>query len=194
MADVASLRARWPDVLEAVQSRKRVAWIQLSNASVSAFDDGMLTLAFANAGTAKGFVVGENDKVLGDVIADLFGVTPRITTSVGTSGARQGAAPAAGQAPPASSDPAPAPPIAEDGARRPRAGTGPANSGRANQPGQAARRSGPDRPSAGLKLKPGPSPDHGAELDDQPAHDSLTGSDLIARELGGRIIEELDGL
>ncbi|MGH3301329.1 MAG: DNA polymerase III subunit gamma and tau, partial [Streptosporangiaceae bacterium] len=89
-ADTASLRARWPDVLEAVQGRKRVAWMQLSNASVSSFEDGVLTLDFAHAGTAKGFLTGGYDEVLGQVLAGMFGVTPRIATSVGAGDAATG--------------------------------------------------------------------------------------------------------
>jgi DNA polymerase III subunit gamma/tau len=89
--DTAALRARWPDVLEAVQGRKRVARMQLNDASVSSFEDGLLTLAFAHAGTATGFMTGGYDKVLGQVFADMFGVTPRITTSVGTGDAESGA-------------------------------------------------------------------------------------------------------
>jgi DNA polymerase-3 subunit gamma/tau len=82
-ADAHALRARWPDVLAAVQGRKRVAWMQLSNASVESFADGVLTLSFAQAGVAKGFVTGGYDQDLGQVLADMFGMTPTITTSVG---------------------------------------------------------------------------------------------------------------
>ncbi len=67
-ADTHALRTRWPDVLAAVQGRKRVAWMQLSNASVESFADGVLTLAFAQAGVAKGFVTGGYDKDLGQVL------------------------------------------------------------------------------------------------------------------------------
>ena len=84
-ADTQALRVRWPDVLAAVQSHgKRVAWMQLSHASVESFADGVLTLAFAQAGIAKGFVTGGYDKDLSQVLSDLFGVTPTIRTSVGT--------------------------------------------------------------------------------------------------------------
>ena len=157
VTDVASLRARWPDVLEAVQSRKRVASMQLTNAKVASFEDGVLTLAFAQGGIAKGFLVAENDKVLAGVLADLFGVKARIATSVGTSDVPRGGG----------------------GAQSPAAPTG----------GQPAGGRTPQRPAR----SPGPAassePGHGDHLD----ADALTGPDLIARELGGRIIEELDG-
>jgi len=192
VADVASLQARWPDVLEAVQGRKRVAWIQLSHASVSAFEDGVLTLMFAQPGTAKGFLVGENDKVLGEVIADLFGVTPRIATSVGPSGGQpSGPVPAPGQSAPANGGPAPVP-TAENLQRGLSAADGP-RSGLAGRPVEDARQRRSGRPARSAPERAPATRNHEAEPDDQPAPDLLTGSDLVERELGGRIIEELDG-
>ena len=85
-ADTDALRTRWPDVLAAVQGRKRVAWMQLSSASVESLADGVLTLAFDKAGVAKGFLTGGYDKDLGQVLAEMFGVTPAIRTSVGPPG------------------------------------------------------------------------------------------------------------
>ena len=81
-ADTETLRARWPDVLEAVQGRKRVAWMQLSNASVDSFADGVLTLTFAQAGIEKGFLTGGYDKDLSQVLSALYGITPHIRTAV----------------------------------------------------------------------------------------------------------------
>ncbi len=162
-ADTASLRARWPDVLAAVQGRKRVAWMQLSNASVASFDDGVLTLTFAQAGTAKGFLTGGSDKVLGEVLAEMFGVTPRITTTVGAPGSEPGS-----QAVP------------------------PRESGDGGSP--AARLPAATREAAGHGRRGTvpTSPPEPPEPDDQPDPDVLTGSGLVERELGGRIIHELD--
>jgi DNA polymerase III subunit gamma/tau len=178
VTDAASLRARWPDVMEAVQSRKRVASMQLTNATVASFEDGVLTLAFAQAGTAKGFLVAENDKVLAGVLADMFGVQARISTSVG-GGEVQGAAAAPGRAP---SPPGGEPPSSAGGARRPAGQTASQHSG------QSAGGRPSQRPSRTAGPAGGSEPGHGDHLD----ADALTGPDLIARELGGRIIEELD--
>jgi DNA polymerase-3 subunit gamma/tau len=181
VTDAASLRARWPDVLEAVQSRKRVASMQLTNATVASFEDGVLTLAFRQAGTAKGFLVAENDKILAGVLADMFGVRARIATSVGA-GDVLGAtgAPGGAQSPSAEERPV-APPGGASG-RRP---AGPAAS---QQGGQSA--AGRQSQQAGRAAGPasGSEPGHDDSLD----ADALTGTDLIARELGGRIIEERD--
>ena len=80
--------------------------MQLSHASVESFADGVLTLAFAQAGIAKGFVTGGYDKDLSQVLSDLFGVTPTIRTSVGTGG---------------SADPGPGPAYSPRPAERPAA-------------------------------------------------------------------------
>src|SRR6202007_124379 len=75
-ADADTIRARWPDILAAVQSRRKVAWIQLSNASVESYADGVLTLAFAKAGTARGFQTGGYDTGTGHRVAGKFGSGP----------------------------------------------------------------------------------------------------------------------
>jgi DNA polymerase-3 subunit gamma/tau len=190
--DTHALRTRWPDVLAAVQGRKRVAWMQLSNARVESFADGVLTLAFAQAGIAKGFVTGGYDKDLGQVLSDMFGVTPTIRTSVGTADSPDAGAsysppqrqaeraaaprPAAHEADqPGQNGPAgPADRTADPGRGRP---------GRAQQAsagaasGRTAARAADNEPAPG----------------DLPAPDVLTGTDLIERELGGRVIQELEG-
>ena len=205
-ADAATLRARWPDVLEAVQRQKRVAWMQLSNASVVSLDDGVLMLAFANAGIAKGFLTGGYDKVLGQVLADMFGVTPRITTSVGgdratgtppvsSGGSRDSGRPAVarpggddGPGEGAGEDVAAAP--ADRSARQadPRAGAARQAAGGERAPARRADPPGgrPRTAPAARAARDEPRPDDG------PAPDVLTGSSLIERELGGRIIRELN--
>jgi len=180
-ASADALRARWPDILAAVQSKKKVAWIQLSNASIESYADGVLTLAFAQAGFARGFQTGGYDQDLGEVLAAMFGKAPQIKTTVLTGGA-----PAAGPRSEAQPDAEPsAPPARErrvteppdDRASRPRPATRPPQA-------SAARTHDRARPAAA---------DGEPELSDVAAPDGLTGTDLIERELGGRIIQELDG-
>ena len=183
VTDAAGLRARWPDVLEAVQSRKRVASMQLTNATVASFEDGVLTLAFAQPGTAKGFLVAENDKVLAGVLADLFGVRARIAISVGGSDGPGAAGVPGGAQSPASRERPAASPSGASGGKSP---AGPATG---RQGGRSAAGRPSQRPAGEAGPAAGPEPGHGDHLD----ADALTSSDLVARELGGRIIEELDG-
>jgi DNA polymerase III subunit gamma/tau len=180
VTDAESLRARWPDVLEAVQSRKRVASMQLTHATVASFEDGVLTLAFAQPGIVKGFLAAENDKVLAGVLADVFGVRARISTSVASSDV-QGAAGVPGGAHSYPGGERPAAP--ESGAGGARSLAGPT----ARQRGQSASGRRPQSPAQGAGPAVGSEPGH----DDHQNADALTGTDLVARELGGRIIEEL---
>jgi len=159
-----TLRTRWPDVLATVEGRRKVAWMQLSNASVDSLADGVLTLSFVQPGTAKGFLSGGYDKVLADVLAEMFGVTPAITTTVGAASPDLQAGTAPRNPPPT------APRAAEAGSmpeQKPRSVT------RRRAPAAASG----DEPAS----------------DDLPVPEALTGTDLIERELGGRIIQELDG-
>jgi len=201
-ADADAIRARWPDILAAVQSKRKVAWIQLSNASVESYVDGVLTLAFAQPGFAHGFQTGGYDQDLSQVLAAVFGKAPQIKTTVLAGGTPAGGTPA-GVGPAGSGAP---------GRSRPdvAAGTAPSSSQparqRENRGEQAGGRRGDypgddrgGRPRANRASQPQaagrpPVTDGGdPEPSDLPAPDMLTGTDLIERELGGRIIQELDG-
>jgi DNA polymerase III subunit gamma/tau len=193
-ADTHALRARWPDVLAAVQGRKRVAWMQLSNASVESFADGVLTLSFAQAGVEKGFVTGGYDQDLGQVLADMFGLTPTITTSVGGDTARPepGPGPVHGAAQPERPGAGAAADAESKGASSETKAAGRSGeSGTVNRPPQASARlasgktAARSRSARAAEIEPTPG--------DPPAPDALTGTDLIQRELGGRVIQELDG-
>jgi DNA polymerase III subunit gamma/tau len=184
--DTATLRARWPEVLAAVQQAKRVAWMQLSNATVDSCEDGVLTLAFAQAGVAKGFVSGGYEKDLARVLTAMFGTAPRIATTIGGGGGQ--ATVHAGTGP---SDPPLAPAAGPSVEQQP-----PGPHGRPGQHGQ------PDPPASSGAADPAgpgtagparPGADEAADPGDQTAPDALTGMDLIERELGGRVIEEIGG-
>ncbi|MGO8958172.1 MAG: DNA polymerase III subunit gamma and tau [Streptosporangiaceae bacterium] len=179
-ADTETLRARWPDVLEAVQGRKRVAWMQLSNASVESFADGVLTLTFAQAGIEKGFLTGGYDKDLSQVLSALYGITPHIRTAVAANGG-SGSQPDDGTGPPGPQQARQNGPSGGDaGQARPPA---PATGSRSQPLAGRGRRAGGEPSAAGAEPEPG----------DPAAPDALTGTDLIERELGGRVIEEIEG-
>jgi len=178
--DTAALKARWPEVLAAVQRAKRVAWMQLSNATVESYADGVLTLAFAQAGIAKGFMSGGYEKDLTQVLSDLFGVSPRVATTLGHGG---------GQA--TSTETGPAPPPSRPAASPARAKQQPEQkdkqSGNGHRSARGPAASNQKVASAQFAADEDPDPQ------DPPAGEALSGMDLIERELGGRIIEEIDG-
>jgi DNA polymerase-3 subunit gamma/tau len=177
--DAAALRARWPEVLAAVQRERRVAWMLLTHASVESFADGELTLAFTQAGEAKGFLTSGSDKDLSKVLTAMFGITPRVGTTLGAGGGN---------------------PPADLGTRTPGAQARPMQSrsgddvkaARAPQPGPRGRSAGPKPVSGRNDSRPaGFAADEAADPGDQAAPEGLTGTDLIERELGGRVIEEI---
>jgi DNA polymerase-3 subunit gamma/tau len=131
--DTETLRQRWPDVLEAVKSERRVAWMLLNDASVDSLEGGVLTVAFAREGQAKGFAASGHDQVLTGVLATMLGLKVRVRAAVGTvSGSN-------------SARPAPASHASRAGASGRAAGPGPAGPGAAG-PGPAGPGGVTDRP------------------------------------------------
>jgi DNA polymerase III subunit gamma/tau len=214
--DADQIRERWPDILEAVKRQSRVAWTQLTNATVDSLQDGILTLRFAQVGTATGFTARGSDEDLGQVLEKMLGKSPKIRAITGpapggTAAAAQAGGPARGgggqdNAGPGSPDPgpsagqdAPGPAVAGQAAAGPgavRAQNSALNvTVAATAAGGAAVESGTNprtaHPSAG---QAGPPPDAQADPE-MPDHDpdasALTGVDLIQRTLGGQVIAEI---
>jgi hypothetical protein len=78
LTDIEGIRARWSDVLDSVKVKRRVAWILLSNATVSDFDGETLTMKFSREAEAKGFAGGDYDSDLGEALEETFGINPKI--------------------------------------------------------------------------------------------------------------------
>ncbi len=91
--DTDTLRQRWPDILEAVKGERRVAWMLLSAASVDSLEGGVLTVAFAGEGQARGFTASGHDQVLTGVLASMLGLKVRVRAAVGTGAGAPGARP-----------------------------------------------------------------------------------------------------
>ena len=174
-ADAGSIRERWPEILDAVGRQSRVAWVQLNSATVDGLRDGVLTLRFAQAGTATGFTARGSDQDLASVLGQMLGITPKIRAVADDPGAPRGRR-----------DPSPesAGPDIEDSARN--AAPPPAQATAADA--AAAR---PDRPAPPAPRQP-PRPAQPGEPDhDDSAASALSGVDLIQRTLGGQVIEEI---
>ncbi|MER7791591.1 DNA polymerase III subunit gamma and tau [Streptomyces sp. NPDC097640] len=213
------VRQMWPDILEAVKNRRRFTWILLSqNAGVTGFDGTTLQVGFSNPGARDSFVSGGSEDVLRQALSDAIGVQWRIEAVVDPSGgaAQQGgpggaggggfggaggsggsggfsgsggsggfgggAAPAAPPRPPAPRPQAQA------------AAAGPAAPGASPAGPPAASAGPPAQPSAYREPEPPPV----APEDDMPAEDdpdlddtALSGHDLIVRELGATVVEEI---
>ncbi|MFE7339369.1 DNA polymerase III subunit gamma and tau, partial [Streptomyces fimicarius] len=209
----AQVRNMWPDILEAVKSRRRFTWILLSqNAQVAGFDGTTLQLGFLNAGARDNFASSGSEEILKQALVERFNAQWRIEAVVDPSGGG-GTPPQSGGGggrPAPQYQPAPAAPAAPVAYEpRPQHASPPQQSS-APQQGHApsAQQSPPSSaPPQGREAAPAPEASHssyGAEPprsvapeDDTPEADdpdlvdsALSGHELIVRELGATVVEE----
>ena len=173
--DAGSIRERWPEILEAVGRRSRVAWVQLNSATVDSLQDGILTLRFAQAGTATGFTARGSDEDLGQVLETMLGISPKIRAVAAEPGASRGRRDPSAET---------AGPDTENAARY--ATPPPARAAAADMAAAP-----PPRPEPVPPRPPQAAPARPEEPDHDPAASALSGVDLIQRTLGGRVIEEI---
>ncbi|MFF6780861.1 DNA polymerase III subunit gamma and tau [Streptomyces sp. NPDC012510] len=204
-------RTLWPNILETVKNRRRFTWILLSqNAHVAGFDGTTLQIGFVNAGARDNFASSGSEDVLRAALAEQFNVHWKIEAVIDTSG---GSALSQG-APGGYGSPAPAP-----GGYGGGYGGGGAGGGYGGSPAPTSRPTAPQpsTPAPGPS-SPGPSAPHRATLatppvaapppapepppvspeDDVPEDDdpdldesALSGHELIVRELGATVVEEI---
>jgi DNA polymerase-3 subunit gamma/tau len=190
--DLTSVRRMWPEVLEAVKLRRRFTWSLLShNAQIAALDGKVLSLAMINAGARDSFTSSGSDEIVRQALIDVLGVDWKVEAlvdpsrpTVATSAAGATSAPAASQSPAATSGGTPAEDTAT-GAAPPPGSARPRRTQPANEAGQAD-----DEPGRSSYVAPEddvPAADD-PDLDD----DGVTGADLLARELGAKVIGEYD--
>ncbi len=187
------VRRLWPDIVDATKARRRLAWMHLTqNCQVVAVDAGTLTLGFANSGARDSFVSAGCDDVLRQAAVDVVGAQWKIETIVDPGAQPEGtptitrsavaepAAPPREPAPAATPEPAPAP---DPG------GAGPSASAAAREAIQQTRpadhrpeATGPDWAEADAEAHP----------DDVDAESQgLSSAELLERELGAQMIEEI---
>ncbi|MEU1307299.1 DNA polymerase III subunit gamma and tau [Streptomyces cinnamoneus] len=207
--DAGQARQMWPNILEAVKNRRRFTWILLSqNAQVSGFDGTTLQVGFSNPGARDSFTNSGSEDVLRQALGDL-GVQWKTEVVVDPSGG--GGQPAGGFGGGAGGGfgggagggfgggaPAPSVSYSPPPAHAPAAASQPAPQA-APAPGAPSRPAPSSAPSAGpAQQYREPEPPPVAPEDDVPAEDdpdlddtALTGHDLIVRELGATVIEEI---
>ncbi len=205
------VRRLWPDLLEAVKRKRRYTWILLSqHAQVVDVDDKTLTIALVNAGARSSFVGGGSDEILRQAAIDVIGRDWRIEAVVDPSAqpgadpgseprvvrpavpeppAQEAPAPEAQPRPPAREEPVqqpPRPPAAEESVQQPRVQVDPDVIANARGAIQTTR-----APGAGAQARPAVS-DEDVDRDDPDADDgNLAGAELLQRELGAKVIEEI---
>ncbi|MEU6454433.1 DNA polymerase III subunit gamma and tau [Streptomyces sp. NPDC047065] len=199
-------RSLWPNILEAVKNRRRFTWILLSqNAQVTGFDGTSLQIGFVNAGARDNFVSSGSEDVLRQALAEQFNVQWKIDAVVDPSG---------GSAPPP-----PAGPSGGHGGSGGGGGFGGGSGGGGGGFGAGAPAPRPSAPAPAAPPPAAPAPDSGRSSassatpasrppapeprqvspeDDIPEEDdpdldesALSGRDLLVRELGATVVEEI---
>ncbi|MEU0965610.1 DNA polymerase III subunit gamma and tau [Streptomyces sp. NPDC005917] len=184
-------RVLWPNILEAVKNRRRFTWILLSqNAQVAGFDGTTLQLGFVNAGARDNFASSGSEDVLRQALAEQFSVQWRIEAVVDPTGGGGPAPAGPGGAPSASSGyggPAPSAPV-RPAAPQPAPPTARPQGAPSSSPTAAA----PAPPPAAPEPPPVSPEDDIPEEDDPDLDESaLSGHELIVRELGATVVEEI---
>ncbi|MBM4829952.1 DNA polymerase III subunit gamma and tau [Actinospica acidiphila] len=195
-------RMLWPNILETVKNRRRFTWILLSqNAQVTGFDGTTLQLGFVNAGARDNFVSSGSEDVLRQALTEQFNVQWKIEAVVDPSGGGT----------PAASGPAGGPSGGRGGGGgygapggggygAPSGGSGDTRSPSAPQPpAPASPSSAPSAPAPAAPSRPAApepppvSPEDDIPEDDDPDLDesALSGKELLVRELGATVVEEI---
>ena len=167
------VRRLWPQVLESVMAKRRFAWVMLSqNANVHALEGNTLTIAVVNAGARDSFVRSGCDDILRQALVDVIGVEWAVETVVDPSAnpASPSGSSRAAAKPPA--EPA-SPPAVANGARE--------DARNAIEPTRNGPRSRDEEQAA----------DADAHPDDPTIDEGVDHDELLARELGAKVIEEI---
>jgi DNA polymerase III subunit gamma/tau len=166
------VRRLWPQVLDAVMAKRRFAWVMLSqNANVHALEGDTLTIAMVNAGSRDSFVRNGCDEVLRQALVEVIGVEWSVEAVVDPSTAPAGAAEPTSPPPPA----------------RTAEPDNPASSSGAGSEARSAiepTRNGPRTADAQRA-------DAHAHPEDPTIDEAVDQDELLARELGAKVIEEI---
>ena len=86
VADIATLRRLWPQVIENVKGKRRLTWSLLAtSAQILSVDEESISIGIVNAGARDSFVRSESEVILSDAFEEVAGVRRKIVASVDTS-------------------------------------------------------------------------------------------------------------
>jgi len=195
------VRRLWPDIVDATKQRRRVTWIHLThNAQVVAVDATTLTLGFANSGARESFDAGGSAEIVRQAAIDVVGADWQVETIVDPGADAEAPppppAPAVETGPPASEPSAP-PEWADADSEPAVPGAAESASPRPQDPEPVAAARDAIRQTRPAGSETGRDDDRlAADADARPddldadVHD-VGGTDLLARELGAQMIEEI---
>ena len=193
------VRRLWPDIVDATKGMRRLAWMHLTqNCQVVSIEGNVLTLGFANSGARDSFVSGGCDAVLRQAAVDVVGASWKIDTIVDPSAQAEGTPtvtkaataapePAAPVAPALAPEPAPAPSDTDAPPWDPQPESTASAAAReaiqqTRSADQAPTQAGPDWATADADAHPD-------DLDAE--HQGVSATELLQRELGASMIEEI---
>ncbi|MFJ9911824.1 DNA polymerase III subunit gamma and tau [Actinacidiphila glaucinigra] len=208
IGDASRVHQMWPTVLDAVKRLRKVTWILLDqNARLVGFDGSTLQIGFDNPGARDSFANRGHEEVLKQAISEALGVQWRIEAIVSPGGGPGGGGgpmgPGGGSGGPRPAPVSPAPseqqqqqqpqPQPQPHQQSPHPGPPPAPP---SPPAAAARAAVNAAPAASAypPVAEEPPPiEYDMPEDDDPDLDetALSGHDLIVRELGATLIEEI---
>jgi DNA polymerase-3 subunit gamma/tau len=154
----------WPDILNIVKARRRYTWMLLTEGvAVIGLDGDTLVLAFADEGRRRNFLSGSSE-LLAEAILEVLRISWRVDAVLD--------------------------PNRAVGPRPPQAG--PAHA--VVQRTEASVRPPARRPDDGPAPPAGVAPEHdqSASTDDETVDEGLTGRELLIRELGASVLEEIE--
>ena len=86
VADIATLRRLWPQVIENVKGKRRLTWSLLAtSAQILSVDDESISIGIVNTGARDSFVRSASDVILSDAFEEVAGVRRKIVATVDTS-------------------------------------------------------------------------------------------------------------
>jgi DNA polymerase-3 subunit gamma/tau len=86
VADIATLRRLWPQVIENVKGKRRLTWSLLAtSAQILSVDAESISIGIVNTGARDSFVRSESDVILSEAFEEVAGVRRKIVASVDSS-------------------------------------------------------------------------------------------------------------
>ena len=167
--DLHEVRRLWPSVLDRVKGYRRVTWAQLFEKSeVLDVDDKQLSLGLSDIGAHRAFSQGGHDEIVRQALIDVIGLDVQVTALL---------------------DPSAKAPARTGEGERAKTKARPTPSAAADARAAAAA---VERPVVG-KQQSERSIDDEVRADDDDVDDGgLSGADLVAQHLGGKVIGEID--
>ncbi|MBP2704607.1 DNA polymerase III subunit gamma and tau [Microbispora sp. RL4-1S] len=159
-AGTGPVQQAWPQVLEAIKGRQRVAWMILNaQGRLLGVEGNVVTVGFEKPGDVQGFLKGKRDEVVAAALGDVLGGTWRVDVVVGGSGPGPAGPSARGPAGPAPSAPPRGPAGAPQGGPAPGVpapgpSAGPSGTGGAETPAGGPAANGTHDSGAGMDPAP----------------------------------------